>query len=1467
MENDGSVSLRITLDESGTASQAQALGRRISRAIQQGTKGLSRELQNSLSRVKPKVRVAADMREFERSLKQATAQLKPVKVPVTANLTQFQRALRETTSGLKPVKVPVTANLTQFHQALREVASQLRPVRIPVSADLRQFQTGLRSVASQLRPVTIPVNADLRQFQRGMTQTGRARPVTVPIHGDSRAFRAGLTSLGNSLSPVKVPVRADLSGFKSAVLAAAAGAAAAVAGTVNLSASFESEMKKVLAVTQASGAEFKALEDMARQMGATTRYTATQAAEGMSFLGMTGFKTDQILQALPSTLDLAAAASMDLGRAADIVSNIMTGYGKQAHEVAGINDMLVKTFISSNVDVEMLGHSFKYVGGTAKASGLEMADTAAILGAMGDAGLQASMSGTGLRRVLARLQDPTKKALAIFEKYGVELKTSSGEMRPMIDILRDLAKAGLEGGDAIQAFGDRGGPAMGTITSQLPKIDQLRESLRDVDGVANEVATTMNDSAKGGFLMFQAAIESLAISIGQAGLLDAVKYVTSALTEMVTGIDEAAQSNLGGAFATVAKTVKEAFSAVSDTGIFDGLRSAMSGVWEVVQGLMPVLKGFGSTVGAALLVALMGAAQALNVLGAALQPLGAWLQANSGLVGAFGAALAGMWVAGKVAGAVTGIVGALRKLRGAMMAIRGAMLLINLAVSANPIGLIITAVVGLVAALIYLYKNVEPVRKVIDSTFSAISGFVAEVISVASELPGKIGEFFSGLWDSATAAVSAGIDAIVEFFIALPGRIVAAIVALPGLLYEAFTSAVAFLIIGLLTLVAGIVYVFTELPGKIWNALVGLGTWLIEAFVSAFNATTAKISEWVDAAVEFFRALPGKTRDALVSFGASLLASIASGVERARIAISEFVSNAVKFLSELPGKIWNVLSSLPEKLSGVFRTAKDRALVAVASMISGIAGLFRELPRKILSGLGNIGSDIMKKVTSGLPSSVRKYLPFAQGGIVYGPTHALIGEAGPEVVIPLSKPKRARQLAARSGLLGILGATAVQPRALAASARPSSAATTQAVSSLRGALAGIGSLLDNIGREVVNGMVLGMRSQSGRLEAAAADMAGITLTTAKDELGIASPSKKFAQVGKDVGRGFIEGLTGTTAKIKSTTEELVKSIQNAFGKSPVGDRLVRMLDSGNKRLTGLAEKRDALVKKIADAEKYAADSAKSAMDAFSLKNLTQETRGVNTDSLASKLRGAVSQMKGFTSQVDQLVKKGLRKDLLQQIIGAGPQEGAELARALASADKATIKRLNSLQAELSKSATRLGDVGADALYDAGAQAGKGLLAGLKAEKKSIEKFMVDIARSMQTSIRAALRIKSPSQVFRAIGEMTGAGLELGVLGRLSRLAAASRASAQALVRSVSSELSSLPDLSRIGSLAERRRHEAIPLTRYSAPAASTPQTGRRGAPAAGGPVFNNTFEIREVGDGRVTAQRVLTRLVHAAGMG
>lgn len=336
----------------------------------------------------------------------------------------------------------------------------------------------------------------------------------------------------------------------------------------------------------------------------------------------------------------------------------------------------------------------------------------------------------------------------------------------------------------------------------------------------------------------------------------------------------------------------------------------------------------------------------------------------------------------------------------------------------------------------------------------------------------------------------------------------------------------------------------------------------------------------------------------------------------------------------------------------------------------------------------------------------------------------------------------------------------------------------------RAALAGSAGVLVSVGRNIVAGLVRGIQGGIGLVTSAARNLASSALSAAKSALGIASPSKAFASIGKDVGRGFIVGLTGTASQIKRVTTDLANDITQAFrGRATLrDDRLVAFVQTQNNRLVSLANQRDAIAKRIADANKFAADTTKAALDAFSLSAISQANNGaVSRGAIITGLESAAAQVRRFAAQINSLRKKGLRKDLLSQIIGLGPEQGAELAASLSRQSASTIKQINAQQAALVKASQGLGRTSADVLFDAGKQAGRGFLTGLRAQQKQIEALMLSIAKGMQRAIKRALGIRSPSRVFAQIGDDTATGLEKGFLAGVPAVVSAVRSAAQTMV--------------------------------------------------------------------------------------
>lgn len=256
---------------------------------------------------------------------------------------------------------------------------------------------------------------------------------------------------------------------------------------------FEKAMNRVAALKELdqTSEQFKELNALARELGRTTQFTATQTAEAMGFLAQAGLTTTEIIKAIPSALRLAGAAQLDFATTADVVTNVMKGMGIEADDLGDTVDILTKTFVSSNTDLSQLGQAMKFAGPVARGFNLTLTDTTSILGLMGNAGIQASLAGTSLRGALVRLASPSKEAGKILRSLGLSVEQSNPSVRNFIDILADLEKAGITTTQVMEVFGLRAGPAISTLlASGVKEIRKFNKTLGDAGGIADRIQKT-----------------------------------------------------------------------------------------------------------------------------------------------------------------------------------------------------------------------------------------------------------------------------------------------------------------------------------------------------------------------------------------------------------------------------------------------------------------------------------------------------------------------------------------------------------------------------------------------------------------------------------------------------------------------------------------------------------------------------------------------------------------------------------------------------------------------------------------------------------------------------------------------------------------------------------------------------------------------------------------------------------------
>ncbi len=296
-------------------------------------------------------------------------------------------------------------------------------------------------------------------------------------------------------------------------------------------AQFGQAMSTVAAITGALGDEFDSLREKAIALGRDTRFSATEAADGMTFLARAGFDANEVLSAIGPTLDLAVAGNLNLARAADISSNVLKGFRLPVSEMTRVLDVMALAANSSNTNVAQLGDALKFVAPVAAGLGLSLEETTAAIGSLSDAGLQASLAGTGLRKVLGELESPSDKTKKIFKELGLNFEDVGVSADGLIVALGLLKQSGVDVGDALEVFGQRGGPAFEVMVNAVPAISELREKLEGAAGAGKRMADIMDDNLFGALRRVRSAFQTLVIRLGDSGATGALRNAFESLAK------------------------------------------------------------------------------------------------------------------------------------------------------------------------------------------------------------------------------------------------------------------------------------------------------------------------------------------------------------------------------------------------------------------------------------------------------------------------------------------------------------------------------------------------------------------------------------------------------------------------------------------------------------------------------------------------------------------------------------------------------------------------------------------------------------------------------------------------------------------------------------------------------------------------------------------------------------------------
>ena len=458
---------------------------------------------------------------------------------------------------------------------------------------------------------------------------------------------------------------------------------------IKTAADFESAMSEVGAISGATGEDFTTLEELAKRMGETTKFSASEAAEALKYMAMAGWKTQDMTGGLEGVLNLAAASGEDLATTSDIVTDALTAMGYSAGDAGRLADVMAAASSNANTNVSLMGETFKYAGTMAGTMGYSMEDVALAIGLMANSGVKGSMAGTALNAIISRLATNTNGATEQINALGVEFYNADGSARNLGDVMDELREAtrGLTTEQQAEIASTIAGEEakkglLAILNATEADYSKLKKAIDDCGGSAKGMADTMNNNLSGQLTLLKSQLEALAIqfvTLIMPYLMQGVEWL-SKLCTWISGLDEGTKKMI----LTIAGIVAAAGPVLTVGG------KILSGAGKLVSGISGII-GAGSKIAPLISTVLSGG--------------------------------------GKVAGGIVSLVGKI-----------GGTLIPAISSVPAPVWIVIAVLGALVAAGVAIYKNWDEIRAWASKTWSAIT----ETIGAAAE---KIGGFFSRIVD------------------------------------------------------------------------------------------------------------------------------------------------------------------------------------------------------------------------------------------------------------------------------------------------------------------------------------------------------------------------------------------------------------------------------------------------------------------------------------------------------------------------------------------------------------------------------------------------------------------------------------------------------------------------------------------------------------------------------------------------
>lgn len=965
-------------------------------------------------------------------------------------------------------------------------------------------------VGSAVGYLDLDISGFLSGLQSAQSQANTAsKNIATTIGNNLQSAGKSMTSAGSTLTKT---VTTPVLGLGTAA--------------VKVTSDFESAMSKVSAISGATGGDLDALNKKAQEMGAKTKFSATESAEAFTYMAMAGWKTEDMLNGIDGIMSLAAADGLDLATTSDIVTDALTAFGLSASDSGHFADVLAKASSNANTNVSMLGESFKYAAPVAGALGYSAEDTAIALGLMANAGIKGSQGGTALRGSLTRLIKPTDDAAALMEQYGLSMTNADGSMKSLgevMNMLRDKLGGLTEAEQAQVAAQIFGQEAMSGMLAIINASDsdyaKLTDAIYDADGAAQQMADTMLDNLSGQLTLLKSALEGLAIQFGEI-LMPYIKQFVTWLQNLTQKLQEL--------------TPEQKEQIVKWAAIAAAIGPVLMVLGKLTSSVGSIITTFGKIPGA-----IAKAKSAFTAVSAAIGGISAPVVAVVAVIGVLIAAFANLWKTNE-------------EFRSKMTAIwdgikskfesfaQGIVDRLNaLGFDFENFGEVVKAIWdGFCSLLAPIFEGVfNQVSVILGSVLDALTGIFDVFIGIFTgnwdqawqgikEIFGAVWDLIKGTFESWTIAFKGIADTVLGWFGTTWDEtwtnIKQFFVDIWNGITSFFSNVISSIKMAVSNFITTIINFFAQLPTNIANFITNAYNSVV-TWVSNMVAKAREMGQnFLNAVVSFFTNLPYKVGYFIGNTLTNIVIWVGNMVAKAREMGTNFLNNVVSFFTQLPGKVLQFITSVFNNVQTWATNMVNKAREMGTNFINNVVSFFTQLPGKVLqfitSALNNVqtwatnmvnkaremGTNFINNVVSfmqQLPGKIKQYLDSAINNLKTWVTQ--MGQKGKEAVQSL-------------------------------------------IDNVKSAASGIADKVKSIGSDIVSGVWNGIKAAKDTFVSNVKSFFSGIVDGVKDALGIGSPSKVFRdEVGRWLPPGVVQGFEAAMpSAMKAIQKDLNKGIDN-----------------------------------------------------------------------------------------------------------------------------------------------------------------------------------------------------------------------------------------------------------------------------------------------------------------------------------